>query len=147
MYTDFFVLSDTFRKQLWLFCGAADDYRKSSLGDLRQGLRPPQVLGSQEHLIFIVYRTDTAYNTAYIRLWVFGSKSSSGSLTENSIVQGVKCVLYKVWSVYCKSVPCRFYNVYRLYCALCMCMIQGVLLKFYIKIKDKKKKTLISNLI
>ena len=51
------------------------------------------------------------------------------------VVQVVKCVLYKVWSVYCTSVSCVLYKVCRLYCTRCtVCIIQGVQCEFYIKI-------------
>ena len=54
---------------------------------------------------------------------------------QDLVVQGVKCVLYKVWSVYCTSVPCVLYKVCRLYCTRCtVCIIQGVQCEFYIKI-------------
>ena len=46
---------------------------------------------------------------------------------QDLVVQGGKCVLYKVSSVYCTSMQCILYQVCRLYCTGCtVCIIQGV---------------------
>ena len=50
---------------------------------------------------------------------------------QNLIVQCVKCVLYKVLSVYCPCVLCLLYKVCRLCFTRCtLCIIQGVQCKF-----------------
>ena len=39
---------------------------------------------------------------------------------EDLAVQGVKCLMYKVSSVFCASMPCVLYKVCRLYCTMCI---------------------------
>ena len=46
---------------------------------------------------------------------------------QNLVVQGVKCVLYKICSVYCTNVPFVLYNVRNMYCTRCAVgIVQGV---------------------
>ena len=80
--------------------------------------------------------------------WVFSLKSHSEYLVRNRvqaacqqdlIVQGVKCVLYKVWSVLYK-VWSVLYKECRLYCTSCtMCVIHGVQCVFTSKPSDNKE--------
>ena len=81
------------------------------------------------YLIYLISRSDYLVPN---RVWA--------AQQQDSIVQGVKCILYKVWSVYCTSLPCRLYNVYRLYFTRCTeCIIHVLFFNFTYKLGLKKE--------
>ena len=70
---------------------------------------------------------DTLYTLPISYSEYFVRNPVQSAYQQDLVVHGVKCVSYKVCSVYCTNVPFVLYKVCNMYCTRCaVCIVQGV---------------------